>query len=194
MRKVLLTIAALLLITIPASAQDSYPSVEIFGGYSYFSQDLNIDFDDDDGILDFDEREGFHGVGFSVAGNLNRWFGIVGDFSYNKREIEFPGEDVDISNFVFLFGPRFSARGSGVTGFGHILIGGTRSKVEGGDSATGLTIGIGAGLDVNVSDGFAIRVGQVDFLPTRYSFGAGDDEWFNNLRFQIGIVLKAGNR
>jgi len=194
MRKVLFSLAALLLISIPASAQDTYPSVEIFGGYSYFSQDLNINFDDDDDIFDFDEREAFHGVGFSLAGNFNRHFGLVGDFSYNKREIELPGDDLDVSNFVFLFGPRFSARGRSLTGFGHVLIGGTRSKIEGGDSATGLTIGIGGGLDVNVSDGFAIRLGQIDYLPTRYSFGAGDDEWFNNFRFQIGVVFKAGNR
>ncbi|HXG93689.1 MAG TPA: outer membrane beta-barrel protein [Blastocatellia bacterium] len=192
MRKVLLLFAVLFVISIPARAQSTYPSAEIFGGYSYFNQDLNIP-RDRPGPFDIDERESLHGAGFSLAGNLSSSFGLVADFSYNKRTIDFPGGDIDISNFVFLFGPRFSARGSSVTGFGHVLVGGTRRKIENFDSETGLTIGIGAGVDVNVSDGFAIRLGQIDYLPTRFNVGFGDHEWFNNFRFQIGVVFKAGN-
>jgi hypothetical protein len=154
---------------------------------------LNFDLDDDDDIIDFDEREPFHGFGFSIAGNLSRWFGLVGDFSYNKSEIDLPGDDLDTSNFVFLFGPRFSGRGSGVTGFGHVLVGGTRTKVEDFDSETGLTFGIGGGVDINVGESIAVRLVQVDYLPTRFKFN-GDSEWFNNFRFQIGLVFKAGNR
>jgi hypothetical protein len=181
--------AVLFLSAIPVNAQDSYPSVEIFGGYSYLSLDLNIDLDDDDDIFDFDEREGNHGFGFSVAGNLSSNVGIVGDFSYHKKEIELPGPDFDSSTFVFLFGPRFSARGDGVTGFGHVLVGGTRFKLEDFDSDTGFTLGVGGGIDINAGDSVAIRLAQVDYLPTRIG-----GEWFNNLRFQIGVVFKAGGQ
>jgi hypothetical protein len=193
MRKVILLFAVLFLITVPARAQDTYPTAEIFGGYSYFSEDLNFDLDDDEPI-DFDERESFHGFGISVAGNLSKWFGIVADFSYNKSEIELPGEDIDTSNLIFLFGPRISARGSAVTGFGHFLVGGTRRKVESFDSETGFTLGIGGGVDINVGDSVAIRLFQADYLPTRFENFFGDSEWFNNFRFQIGLVFKAGNR
>jgi hypothetical protein len=180
--------AVLFLSAIPASAQDSYPGVEIFGGYSYLSVDLNVDFDDDE-IFDLDEREGNHGFGFSLAGNFSPNIGLVGDFSYHKKELELIGPDLDSTTFVFLFGPRFSARSDAATGFGHVLIGGTRFKLEGFESDVGFTLGVGGGVDVNVGDSLAVRLAQVDYLPTRIN-----GEWLNNLRFQIGLVFKAGGQ
>ena len=90
MKKLFLFVAVLFLMAVPANAQDEYPSAEIFGGYSYLSVNLNID--DPDDFFDFDDREGVHGFGFSVAGNLSSSIGIVGDFSYHKKSIDFPGE------------------------------------------------------------------------------------------------------
>jgi hypothetical protein len=187
MRKVILFVAVLLFAAVPARAQDSYPTVEVFGGYSYLSVDLNIDDDLDDDFLDFDEREGFHGFGFSIAGNFHPNVGIVADLSYHKKEIELPGEDFDTSTFIFLFGPRFTGRGDTVNGFGHVLVGGTRVKAEGFDSDTGFTIGVGGGIDINVHPNVAIRLVQADYLPTRIN-----GEWFNNFRAQIGLVFRTG--
>src|ERR1051325_10457213 len=87
MRKLIMLAAMLFIAAIPARAQGNYPVAEIFGGYSYLSFDTggvsNGDIEDF-----FDNREGFHGVGFSVAGNFSKHFGIVGDFSYHRKSAD----------------------------------------------------------------------------------------------------------
>ena len=193
MRKLMIISAFILLVSIPARAQDSYPTVEVFGGYSYFSADVSFDDPfDDDGDDFFDQREGFHGVGFSIAGNLSRSIGLVADFSYHKKELDVPffAEEIDSSAFTFLFGPRFTARGDRVDAFGHVLIGGVRTKTEEFDSETSLALGVGGGIDIKATDKFAVRLIQLDYIPVRAEGPFGDKEWFHNLRFQIGGVLR----
>ena len=56
MRKLIMLAAVLLLASIPATAQTSYPSTEIFGGYSYLNTKLV-------------QRDSLHGLGASFAGN-----------------------------------------------------------------------------------------------------------------------------
>lgn len=193
MRKFLIIAAFILLVSIPARAQDTYPTVEIFGGYSYLSTDVTFDnpFDDDEDDF-FDDREGFHGAGFSLAGNLSRSVGLVADFSYHKKELDVPffADEIDSSALIFLFGPRFTARGDRVNAFGHILIGGVRTKVEEFDSETDLALGVGGGIDIKATDKFAIRLIQLDYIPVRSEGLFDDKEWFHNLRFQIGGVLR----
>jgi opacity protein-like surface antigen len=193
MKKVLSLICFILVAAIPIRAQDEYPKVEIFGGYSYLSAGIRFDdpFDDDAAGF-FDEREGVHGFGFNIAGNFHRNVGIVADFSYHKRELEAPfGDDVDFSTFNFLFGPRFTARGDRVDGFVHTLIGGVRRKVEDFDSDTELAFGLGGGVDVKVTPNFGIRVIQLDYIPVRSrDIFTLDKDWDHNLRAQVGLTFK----
>lgn len=192
MKKLVLLVAVFLLPAIPAHAQRDYPTAEIFGGYSHFSADIRLDDPfDDDGVPFFDDRQGLHGFGFSVAGNFSRHFGVVGDFSYHKREIDVPGPDIDFSTFNFLFGPRLTARGDRVEGFGHFLVGGVRRRVEGGDSDVDLALGIGGGVDIKVTQNFAVRLVQLDYIPFRdRNFFTGDKEWRHNLRVGVGVTFR----
>jgi opacity protein-like surface antigen len=189
MRKLMMLAVMLFIAAIPARAQNSYPVAEVFGGYSYLSVDTGADFNG--GIRDFfDNREGFHGVGFSVAGNFSRNFGIVGDFSYNRKKIDLAINNIKVNELFFLFGPQVYARGRSVTGFAHALVGGVRSKTTSDalgsfGSTTNLALGFGGGVDVNVTDSVAIRLFQADYLPVR----AGGT-WFHNLRGQVGITFK----
>jgi opacity protein-like surface antigen len=188
MRKSILVAALLFVGAASANAQDSYPTAEIFGGYSY----LNID-GDGLGV----DRQGLHGVGFSFAGNLSKIFGIVGDFSFHKKEIVDVGTfEADLSAFHYQVGPRFSWRTEQVTAFGHALVGGVRTRIEatgfGDESQSDLVLGFGGGLDVNVTKSIAIRVFQGDYLPTRVEDFAGDKRWANNFRAQAGIVIRLG--
>ncbi|HET9533369.1 MAG TPA: hypothetical protein VFQ92_23660, partial [Blastocatellia bacterium] len=130
MRKLFMMIAVLFVAALPAEAQDSYPSSEIFGGYAYFSAD----------VLD---REGLHGFGLSFSGNLGPRVGLVAEFSGHYGSVDIPGGELDFSTHTFLFGPRFSARSDAVTGFGHILLGGARSKVENIDGNTDFALALG---------------------------------------------------
>ncbi len=99
-------VSALLLLALPASAQD-YPKAEIFGGFSYVNVEDPIDI----------EREAFIGFQTSFAGNFNKSFGIVGDFGGQSRF--FGGE-----TYEFMAGPRFTSRGDTATGFVHAMFGG----------------------------------------------------------------------
>jgi len=198
MRKLILPLAVIFLAAIPAYAQDEYPSVEIFGGYSYLSVDVGADFDDDDDIFDIDERESFHGIGVSIAGNISSSFGIVGDFSYNRKDItDVVGFDSNANVTLFLFGPRFTARGDSVDGFVHALIGGARQRVTVEDfdfdvSETDLALGFGGGVDIKASERFAIRLFQLDYIPIHAEdpFEVDSKRWTHNFRFQIGAVFR----
>jgi opacity protein-like surface antigen len=155
---------------------------------------------------------GLHGWNASVAANLNRWFGLVVDFSghYDSSSSTFnfgpigPGRsETGVSAHTFLVGPRFSYRGHDrLTPFGHILAGATRQHIEnttviprnGGqdvftfsDNDTRFVGAIGGGLDVQLTDSFALRVIQADYQWTRLS-GITQD----NARVSTGIVFRFG--
>jgi len=205
MKRLFMFLAAMLLAAIPANAQSEYPRAEIFGGYSYLSADTGVDIDEEfEGF--FDNRESFHGVGFSVAGNLSRRFGIVADFSYNRKKIGpfgpvivIPGQsavegDFDLNVLFFLFGPRVYARSERVTGFAHALVGGARVKTEANfpglrvsESDTNFAMGFGGGVDVNLTDNIGVRLIQLDYVPVKMG-----GFWLHNLRAQVGVTLRWG--
>jgi hypothetical protein len=176
MRKLFMMIAVLFVAAAPAEAQDSYPSAEIFGGYAYFN-------------ADFLDREDLHGFGLSFTGNLGPRVGLVAEFSSHYGKIDIPGAELDFSTNTFLFGPRFSARSDRVTAFGHILVGGVRSKIEDFDGSTDFALALGGGVDITASPRIGIRLFQADYIPVRVS---GD--WAHNFRLMSGIVFRLGNQ
>lgn len=164
-----------------AFAQESTPKAEVFGGYSYFraSDPTTI------------HLNGWNG---SIAGNLNDWFGVVGDFSghYGSPSIFGIGIPfVDVNQHSFLFGPRLSYRGNDkVTPFGHFLIGISRANAGAfglSVSDTALAAAAGGGVDINLNDTVAIRAVQADYLMTRFQ-----DERQDNLRLSFGVVFRFG--
>ena len=194
MQKFFLCLLVVCLLAVSAHAQDRTPAVEIFGGYSYLNFDLAVD------PLFVLDRQNGHGVGFSVAGNFTRHFGVVGDFSFNARDVKltFPGgftDRAEARRLYYLIGPQFSARGPRLTGFGHLLVGAVRSRDEiaVNTKRTGFVLGAGGGLDVNVNKRVAIRAFQLDYLPSRIR---GDFDlktvWLQNFRAQAGVVIKLG--
>lgn len=176
MKRLFMLVAVLFVAAIPAHAQDSYPSSEIFGGYAYFNADL------------FD-REDLHGFGLSFTGNLGPRVGLVAEFSGHYGNLDIPGDELDFSTYTFLFGPRFSARSDSVTAFGHVLVGGVRSKVEDFSGDTDFALALGGGVDITASESIAIRVFQADYIPVR----AGGD-WSHNFRLMAGVVLRLGTQ
>jgi len=170
----------------PAFAQDSIPSIEIFGGGSYLPSDGS----------DFPRDTSF-GFQTSITGNMNRWFGIVGDFGGHYSHVAavqsgtFQGP-ADSSVYEYLVGPRFTKRTDRFNVFGHVLLGGARgrtnlcSKCRFSDNE--LTFGAGGGLDLNVSHRVAIRVLQFDYL------GSLAEMLEDNGRFGAGVVLRLGSK
>ena len=187
MNKVLLG-AFFLLLVFPLSVtaqQTDYPPVEVFGGYSYLRAN----------------PEGFNlnGWNASFTGNLTNWFGIKGDFSghYGSPSDQFgtiPG--VDINQHTFMAGPKLAYRTRTFTPYAHFLIGAARAgtSIDDFDSTSSWALAtiLGGGLDLNLSRSVALRLGQADWLMTR--FDAGNDDQQNNFRFSAGIVFKLGTR
>ncbi len=176
-RKTMLSVCLLFLLSALASAQDA-PKAEVYGGYSaVFTQDITL-----------------HGLQASVAGNVNNWFGLVAEFggAYDTQT-RGSGLKVESTVYTYLFGPRFSRRGSGrVTPFVQTLFGGVhgRGEIEGVglnevETANGFGMALGGGVDVKLSNRFALRVIQADYLLTRV-----DGETANNARVSAGVVIR----
>lgn len=176
MRRLVCLLVLMVLAALPAAAQA--PKAEVFGGYSYTR------------INPGGSGNGFNLNGWngSVAGNVNDWFGIVGDFggTYGSPS------GVDTNVHTFLFGPRITARNEQLQPFAHALFGGARIKgtaagVSVSDSA--FSMALGGGVDWKANDTVAIRLGQLDYLMTRF----GNDRQ-NNFRLSTGIVFRFGGR
>lgn len=164
-----------LLLPLPAAAQGptgvqprgETPKAEVFLGGSYIRSD----------------GANFRGWNGSVAGNVNDWFGIVGDFSGHY----FPQGNAHI--YTYTFGPQLSYRKNArVTPFVHALFGGARIG-GGGASLNGFGANIGGGVDIKVSNSIAIRAIQADALITHFGGSTTTDP-----RLSFGIVFRFGKK
>jgi hypothetical protein len=158
MRKFVLLAAVLGLFSFSAAAQD----YDFFGGYQFTHSDPNGN---------------ANGWNISVTEYANSWFGVKGDFS---GAYKYGG-----NLHTFMFGPVFALRkAETVTPFAHVLVG--VAYLSDGGSNTGLSMGVGGGLDFNVNQHFAARIVQADWLP----FRVGSDWVKQNARVSAGLVWR----
>jgi len=189
-----LFLASLLALCLPlaASAQEVAPKVEIFGGYSYMRDDaLN-------GVNS-------HGFNTSLAGDINKHVGLVGEFSRFDASTSVPTQvlglsvTVNLNVLTYLFGPRIVLHRGKAEPFVHALFGGAREnlKVPGRPFAprtdNAFAFALGGGLDVKVNGNFAIRVAQIDYLGDKLGNILGSHTG-NNFRYSAGIVVRLGKR
>lgn len=145
----------------PASAQGTTPAVEVFGGYSVLP--ANGD--------DF-PRQTSHGFQAGLAANLNTWFGVATELGWQRNTARdlgpnFPGLVAKTQVREYLVGPRFTARAQGVSVFGHAWVGsatGDAGEDFSGFSDSGLTLGGGGGVDVEITPKVAVRL---QYRPSR---------------------------
>lgn len=182
MRKLALLALLLLAFAVTAVAQN-VPKAEVFGGYSYLRVDTGISGAD---------KVSLNGWNAALAGNLNRHFAIVADFSGHYGSPDVLGVQVKSNQYSFLFGPQISNRSGKIMPFAHALFGGSRARAEvAGVSSTdtAFAMALGGGVDAQVYQGIAIRIIQGDYLMTRFG-----DERQNNFRISAGVVLRFGGR
>jgi opacity protein-like surface antigen len=220
-RLTLVAVAAigLFLFSIPSFAQEViYPKVEAFGGFSMSSiPGLVPTYDPTTGAPTSYSRKSFMGWQASAGFNLTHNLGIVADFggqygtipSATVLGVTIPS--ISMNTYQFLFGPQLSFRKPRVTPFVHALFGASRLgagssativglPVTVGASSTGLGLGFGGGLDINVSDRLALRVPQFDWTPRHFAgttvLGVTvPGTWSTGeIRFGIGLVVKAGGQ
>ena len=161
------------MVSVAAFAQEmgGTPKAEIFGGYQYTR---------------FDGGVNANGWNTSVAGNLNNWFGIAGDFSgaYKTQN------GVSFNNYTYTFGPVISYRhNENFTPFAHFLAGGSRASASFNGlsgSSNGFAMMFGGGLDVKATRHVGVRAIQFDWLSL-HSNGSSDN---NNMRISTGLLLR----
>jgi len=206
MRKGLLLLAGMvLLMPLTVSAQEIYPKAEVFGGYSYLRTnvtDVNAP-PLSNGFFPAQDYN-LHGWNTSVSANLTSWLGLVGDFSghYDLSEAARNDLIVGTNYHSFLFGPRFTARSGRFNPFVHALFGAARGSYDydapfGDITNTKFAMALGGGIDVGISDSFAVRLIQADYMMTRFGadnsgIGFDDDGGArqNNLRLGAGIIFR----
>ena len=102
-----------------------------------------------------------NGVSGSLAYNLNRFLGVVGDFGgYHASPF-----GVSENTYTYLFGPRLTLRNpTKVNPFAQALFGGSRITVgAGGGSSNQFAYSIGGGVDIGLLPHLALRP-QVDYV------------------------------
>lgn len=173
MRKIMGFAVVAFLFGVTCRAQEAAPRAEVSAGYSYFRQGIS------NGVNS-------NGGNFSVAGNVNNWLGVAGDFGiYHASPL-----GVSLNTTTFLLGPRVSYRSSDrVTPFAQVLLGGGHLSAGAfGQSAstTGFAYSVGGGIDLGVSKHVAFRP-QLDYIGIR----SGTDT-LNSLRGSFGVVFRFG--
>ena len=179
MKEIVVVLCLLVFASFSAKGQEEEtPKVEVFGGYSYAGSDTR----------------GWNG---SIAGNVNKWFGLVGDFSGQYTNTGEAGFREKIRTHSFVFGPQVSVRkNKRVTPFARALFGVAyidTNATEAGQTFLfndkSFSMALGGGLDVRVSKNVAIRAFQADYVRTKF-FGQTQ----NKGRLSFGVVFRFGQR
>jgi opacity protein-like surface antigen len=213
--KAIFTLCLLLSISTIAAAQE-HPKSEFYVGYSL----LRTDSDSFDLVLNNQSgavrRNGTNLNGFNVSGGYNptSWLGFIADIGGNYGSIDYsasaPGLSAAFSarsNFhTLLFGPQFSVRGKSATFFVRGLAGAAfvnqsfnfvNQRTKTAETAFAAAGGVGA--DIQFTDRISWRVGQVDYILTRFGdqkflingqrLGGGSDTQ-HHLRFSTGFAFR----
>lgn len=176
MRKSFWALASLAIFAfvMPAKAQDETPKAEVYAGYDYVRLDAR------------GTSYNFNGGSGQFAYNANNWLGVVGDFGGYYTNNGFTGGIIS-----YMAGPRINFRGHGnVTPFVQALFGGAHSITTTSENAFAMTVG--GGVDIKITEHFAIRPVQAEYFMTRFADGPSNQQ--NNFRFSAGVVFRFAKR
>jgi hypothetical protein len=173
MKKLVLAAMFFALLPLASRAQDT-PKAEVYVGYDYVR------------VNAVGSSFNFNGGSGQFAYNANNWLGIVGDLGGYYTSDGYQGGIIS-----YMFGPRVNFRGHGkVTPFAQVLLGGARSVDNNPLNAFAMTVG--GGVDVKISEHFAIRPVQAEYFLTKFTDGANNRQ--NSFRYSAGIVFQFGKR
>jgi hypothetical protein len=109
--------------------------------------------------------------------------------------------------FTYMFGPTASVHHEKFTAFAEVLLGGSNSTLYGNlqktiDANGGtlaaigsqhpFTMAVGGGFDLNVHKHIALRLGEFDYVMTRYTNPLTSTNNQNNFRYLGGVVFRFG--
>jgi opacity protein-like surface antigen len=166
----------------PARAQEQVSQFEAYAGYDYVRFRVHSKMN---GVVLNDDYNSSGGGG-QVEFNINRWLGLVGDFT---GLVVTEGEPV-AGTFSYLFGPRVNFFPRKITPFAQVLLGGMVATGEIGRSGTAnhFAFAAGGGIDIRVSRLISIRPIQAEYLMTKFPDGINNRQ--DNFRFSAGVVFR----
>jgi outer membrane protein OmpA-like peptidoglycan-associated protein len=193
-------IVALCLFGTPAAAQDQpAPKWEIFGGYSFLYPNATVHGVLPLGVLPLSSNleSNPRGGGASVTYNFNRWAGITLDASkeWSAGEVGVAKriDDAGFSNVSL--GPKFTYRTEHLSPFVEVLLGEHHLSPDAFHDVTKLGFMVGAGLDLNLSRHFALRLIRADYVFSNYRYGPSSVTPATDLRgvrVESGIIILLG--
>jgi hypothetical protein len=198
-------LVAIVLVAVSAYAEDRF---ELFGGYSYLQFSPTIA---------GTSGRGFNGGGAGATLYFLKILGIKADFmGYGNTTftatysgpVATPHSATYTAQgdlFTYLFGPEIRIPIPKVRPFGEALFGGSQTNAyvnlanaidQAGGSVTGVTtqhpftLALGGGLDIDAGKRLAIRLGEFDYVLTRYHNPLTNNSSQNNFRYCGGLILK----
>jgi opacity protein-like surface antigen len=179
--------------SLSASAQDN-SRFDVFGGYSYLMYRPDVSTAGAPSSVNFNG-----GIG-SLALNLNHWIGGVGEVAgYHASTItSTPG--ATINAITYLFGPKIFVSIGKISPFAQALFGGIHETPSGFGanevSQNAFAMAVGGGLDWNAGHHIGVRLGQIEYLMTRFNnttiggIGAAGNGMQNSFRYSAGVVFR----
>jgi len=202
MRKLLFSVIVMACAASFSYAQTDYNKVDIFAGFSHNRVDTGISNNEPELDDVIDEREGFNGFNASITGNVTRYIGIKGDYSFHRKSFSnsFGGVTADVdADLHQLFGGvqiKDNSKETKLKPFAHFMAGFARGSSKATvtglpgftsfeESETGFAGIIGGGVDIRLSPRVDFRAIQFDYNPTRLG-----DATQHNFRVGIGVVFR----
>jgi len=202
------SVAATVVAPQPERKYNYTPRVELFLGYTHFGTFST-------NAATGNRMVGLNGGSASLAFNLNRYLGLVGDFGgYDDSQLQLTGAGanqplvVNASGtaYTFLGGPRLSFRNSSrFTPFVQALFGDVNASavtVSNCSSAcaplpsqNAFAMTAGGGLDIGLTRHISLRAVQAEYMMTRFAPlpATGSSTSQNDLRLSTGLVFRFGD-
>jgi opacity protein-like surface antigen len=217
LRAILLTAILSLPVFAMAQSEINGPATRgtVFGGYSLLHTNNSLGSGlGNFGGLGSNNLNGWEGQG---TFNFTRHFGVTADFSGNSHQLagfSALGFSVGTQEHMYnmLFGPTVTGYFGKSSVFGHALFGVAHSSLSAGASlpiiggisqpisgGSAFAMAFGGGVDIGLTQHFAIRAAQVDFVRTNFNSlnaltsgltsGIGSNNQ-NSFRFSTGVVWR----
>ena len=188
---VLAIAAILLLVSTTACAQDQpAPKWEIFAGYSWADPNTKLNH------VPF--RNYPAGLGAAGTYDFNKWLGLTLDYGghFNSGT---SGTRIPSTLNTLMIGPKLTFRGEHFSPFVEALGGWSRLAPDHFTADNRFGFQGGAGIDMNLTQHWALRIIQADFMYAPHRFGSGGTPGsgvpktiVRGTRLQGGIVYMAG--
>src|SRR5208283_5147659 len=196
---VALAFAVCLLGTQGAAQNTNQPKEEIFGGYSWLHPNGYANASGPGGTpVPYKVPDKSKGFDFSGVYYLpvNHNFGVIIDGSGHWGGSYLGQSSEDAVGFTLAgLQYKYHTEPHQLSPFARFLVGAARISPEGNPGEWKPAVGGGGGLDLNITDRFALRLAQVDYIYTTYNPGInyGLSTTWNSIRLAAGVVVAFGN-